>query len=181
MQHKFSQTCFVTSDIDRIVDQWVELQGAGPFYEFPTPSEGWVLRGEKVTQNFRAMVGFCGPTQIEFVQPVGDGPSFFREWLDERGEGAVHHVYGSMHPLTTEEFDARSQAYEARGVPRTLHIDMPGLGRIAFFDARKEIGCYMELSQQSPELVGIGDRMYAAHLAGLQGRPIRPIGDVFEG
>lgn len=179
MAIRHSQTCYVTSDIDRIVDQWVTLQGAGPFYEFPTPSDGWVLRGEKVTQNFRAMVGFSGPTQIEFVQPVGDGPSFFQEFLDERGEGAVHHVYGSMHPVTTEEFEAQSQRYEDLGAKRTLHIDLPGLGKIAFFDARKEIGCYMELSQQSAELVGIGDRMYAEHLKGLQGRPIRPIEDVF--
>ena len=173
MKHAFSQICFVTSDIERIANRWADLQGAGPFYEFPTPGDGWVLRGEKVAQSFRAMLGFCGTTMLEFVQPIGTGPSFYRERLEESGDGAVHHVYSRMGPLSAEEFAEQSKRYEAQGAKLTMHAKLP-MGEIAFFDARATIGCYLELMEQEPAVSLLSERMYAAHVAGVDGRLFRP-------
>lgn len=54
-----------------------------------------------------------GPIVVELIQPM-DGPSIYKEWLEEHGEG-LHHI-AVMRP-TPEESTATQRHFEELDVP----------------------------------------------------------------
>jgi hypothetical protein len=177
----FSEICFITADLEASVRKWTGILNAGPFFEFPTPSDNLWVRGSIITDHFRAAIGFSGTTVIEFIEPMGEAPSIFTEVLREKGEGAVHHVYPNITPLTADQYDKICLEYEAKGLEKVMDFEVPGLGRNCFYDARRDLGCYIELLEAGPAVGLINDSMHAAHVAGVEGRPLRSIAELLEG
>jgi hypothetical protein len=175
-----TEICYITASIEESVAKWARILGAGPFYEMPTPTDNLLLRGEIVRDRFRAVLGFSGSTVIEFIQPMSDGPSIFTEVLREKGEGAVHHIYPDIGALTAAEYDALCASYEAKGFEKVLSFTAPGIGRNCFFDARDDLGCYIEVLELSAPALALNDRMYAAHLEGPGDRPLRPFTELLD-
>lgn len=173
-----SEICYVTSDLEKTVAKWAATVGAGPFYEFPCPTENLLLRGEIIADRFRAALGFMGTTVIEILEPNGPAHSIFTQVLAENGEGAVHHIYPNMQPLTTDEFNRICDDYSAQGLERVMDFTVPGMGRNAFFDAREQVGSYIEIVESGPIAQRFTDAMYDAHVKGLEGRPLRPISEI---
>ena len=92
-----TEICYVTTDLTRAIERWAQDLGAGPFFTLTIPADFGTrtYRGRPAQDSFSAALGFCGSTLVEFVQPLNDRPSVFREVLDERGDLAAHHsVHG---------------------------------------------------------------------------------------
>ena len=88
-----TQIGVVVDDIRSALKTYHDLLGWGPWnvYELTAPRHHHtVLRGEPVEYSMVIAETHAGPVDFELIQPL-EGPSIYKEWLEEHGEG-VHHV-----------------------------------------------------------------------------------------
>jgi hypothetical protein len=177
-----TEICYVTNDLPGAVHRWAESLGAGPFFSLTIPAEFGtrIYRGSPADDSFAAALGFCGTSLIEFVQPLDQRPSVFREVLEERGDLAVHHVYPNIRPLAAAEFDTERARYERAGFAAALDMVLPGLGRNVLFDARHKLGVFVELLEVSPPMYAGVERMLSAHQSWNGVRPLRDFAETMQ-
>ncbi len=87
------QIGIVVRDLQKIVDNYWASLGIGPWMTVrmePPLLRDVTLRGKPVEASMMAAIAQSGSIQLELIQPL-DGPSIWKEFLMERGEG-VHHV-----------------------------------------------------------------------------------------
>jgi hypothetical protein len=170
-----TEICYVTTDLTGAIERWAQDLGAGPFFTLTIPADFGTrtYRGRPAEDSFSAALGFCGSTLVEFVQPLNDRPSVFREVLDERGDLAAHHIYPNIRPVTGVEFNRQRARYEQAGYPAALDMVLPGLGRNILFDARARLGVFIELLEVSPPMYAGVEKMLSAHQSWDGSRPIR--------
>lgn len=175
-----TEVCYITNDMEKIAARWASLVGGGPFYLMPMPEmtfEG--MDGQLFSGRIKAALGFSGTTLVEFIEPLDDSPAIFREVLEACGDGAMHHIMTNVRPMSAEDFDRQCLAYEQAGLPRVLKFEVPGQGRNYFYDARAELGAFIEVLQVPEHAFDMLDRMQAAHQAADKGRPLQNLADLF--
>jgi methylmalonyl-CoA/ethylmalonyl-CoA epimerase len=109
-----SQIAIVVRDIDEALERYHRILGWGPWnvYEHKPPSlHDTYLHGERTDFTMIGAETHVGPIVVELLQP-GDGPSIYKEWLEEHGEG-LHHI-AVMRP-TPEESDAARDHFAGLG------------------------------------------------------------------
>lgn len=109
-----SQIAIVVRDIDAALETYTRVLGWGPWnvYEHRPPSlHDTYLHGEATEYTMIGAETHVGPIVVELLQPA-EGPSIYKEWLDEHGEG-LHHI-AVMRP-TPEESDAARRHFEGLG------------------------------------------------------------------
>jgi hypothetical protein len=170
-----TEVCYVTHDLDAAIERWVEGTGAGPFYVMNLAADFGVrsYRGAPAKDSFKAALGFSGMTLIEFIQPTNDEPSVFREVLAAKGDMAVHHIMPNIQPMTTQDYDDLRDRYLALGYVPAIDMVLPGLGRNILFDAREQLGVFVELLEASPMMYAGLENMHAAHVGWDRQRPQR--------
>ncbi len=170
-----TQICYVTHDLDKAIAEWADAFNAGPFFItlVPTDFGQRTYRGTPAKDSFRAALGFCGATMIEFIQPLNDTPSVFREVLDAGGNMAVHHIMPNIRPLTPADYDSLHATYLGKGYDPALEMNLPGMGRCTMFDARKVAGSFVELMEISEPAYAGMEAMRSAHANWDGTRPIR--------
>jgi catechol 2,3-dioxygenase-like lactoylglutathione lyase family enzyme len=97
-----SQIAIVVNDIDAALERYHRVLGWGPWnvYEHKPPSlHDTYVRGKPVDYTMIGAEAHVGQVDVELLQPV-DGPSIYKEWLEEHGEG-MHHIAVMRH--TPEE------------------------------------------------------------------------------
>ena len=175
MQPKGSilELCQVVHDIDRALDHWTRVMGAGPCFVFDVPVlPGQIYRGEPTQVAMKVAFGFSGGLLIELLQQTNDGASVFTEMLDRHGDG-YHHV---MLRIPYDEGVAR---LSAEGYAMAFSGMMPSGERFALFDTREGNGGYVELMEISAAMEMSLEQMQAAHGAwdGVS-RPIRTMAEL---
>ena len=87
------QIGIVVRDIQKVADNYWTIFGIGPWQivrmEPPILREV-TLRGNPVEASMLAAIAQNGTLQLELIQPL-EGPSIWKEFLEEKGEG-LHHV-----------------------------------------------------------------------------------------
>jgi methylmalonyl-CoA/ethylmalonyl-CoA epimerase len=111
---KISQIAVVTRDLDKTMKAYHEAFGWGPWnvYEHVPPKLHHThLRGKPVS--FSMLGAECDVNGVifELIQPL-DGPSIYKEWLDEHGEG-VQHIACMTH--SQDESDELKRRFAASG------------------------------------------------------------------
>jgi catechol 2,3-dioxygenase-like lactoylglutathione lyase family enzyme len=109
-----SQIAIVVRDIDDALEKYHRVLGWGPWnvYEHKPPALHHTrLHGEPTEYTMIGAETHVGPIVVELLQP-GEGPSIYKEWLDEHGEG-LHHI-AVMRP-TPEESDATREHFAGVG------------------------------------------------------------------
>jgi methylmalonyl-CoA/ethylmalonyl-CoA epimerase len=109
-----SQIAIVVRDIDDALEKYHRVLGWGPWnvYEHKPPSlHDTRLHGEPTEFTMIGAETHVGPIVVELLEP-GEGPSIYKEWLDEHGEG-LHHI-AVMRP-TPEESDAMRKHFAGVG------------------------------------------------------------------
>ena len=87
------QIGIVVRDLQKAVDNYWEKLGIGPWMTMriePPLLRDLTLRGKPVEASMMAAIAQSGTIQLELIQPL-EGPSIWKEFLEERG-GGVHHV-----------------------------------------------------------------------------------------
>lgn len=151
------QVAHVVRNIPSAVPRWVEGFGAGPFFVAPFRFDDHMFRGQRVSTNMTAAIGCLGSTIIELAQPNDALPSIFNEVLLERGEG-LHHYW-----LKSDDLNVEIARYQQAGCELIGYGDMPGVGRGAYIDTSKQLGCFVELLELTPKIWDILDFVRDAH------------------
>lgn len=175
----FSEVCYVVHDVEKAARQWAKTVGAGPFYLIEPHDTARLYRGRPCSDPHRVALGHFGPTVLEFIQPLDDTPSIWREILDVKGE-TVHHVFPDIRPMTPQEYDRRFAAHQANGLEVALTGEVAGIGRHAFFDALDRMGCFIELLEVSERIWAFTLAQHRAHLEFDGARPLRDMGELLK-
>src|SRR5262245_21188020 len=73
---------YVVPDVDRAIAQWVEA-GVGPWFVLREAEQSALyFRGERSDPVLSIAWSNSGDLQLELIQPHGDRPSVYREFLD---------------------------------------------------------------------------------------------------
>ncbi len=102
-----SQIAIVVRDIDDALEKYTRFLGWGPWsvYEHKPPSlHDTFLHGEPTSYTMIGAETHVGPIVVELLQPA-EGPSIYKEWLDDHGEG-LHHI-AVMRPTIKESEETR--------------------------------------------------------------------------
>lgn len=109
-----SQIAIVVHDLDDALEKYTRVLGWGPWnvYEHTLPSlHDTYLHGRAVEYSMLGAEAHVGPIDVELIQPLG-GPSIYKEWLEEHGEG-MHHIAVMRH--TPEESEETMQHFHGLG------------------------------------------------------------------
>lgn len=109
-----SQIAIVVRDIHAAMDAYQKALGWGPWnvYQHQPPSLHHThLHGQPEAYTMIGAETHVGPIVVELIQP-GEGPSIYKEWLDQHGEG-LHHIACMAH--TQEESDAVKARFATLG------------------------------------------------------------------
>lgn len=167
------ELCQVVRDMDRALDHWARVMGAGPFFLFDVPVlPGQIYRGAPAQVAMKVAFGFSGGLLIELLQQTSEGQSVFTEMLDAHGEG-YHHV------MLRIPYDDGVERLSGEGYAMAFSGMMPGGERFALFDTRAGNGGYTELMELSPAMEASLEAMHAAHCKwdGVT-RPVRTMAEL---
>ena len=114
---KISQIAVVVRDLDKAMKAYHQTLGWGPFsvYEHVPPAlHDTHLRGVATKYSMLGAETMVHGVCFELIQPL-EGPSIYKEWLDQHGEG-FHHLAVMKH--TAEESDQfkKDMAKQGMGV-----------------------------------------------------------------
>jgi len=90
---EINQIGMVVRDLQKAVDNYWAALGIGPWSIVriePPLLRDVTLRGKPVEASMLAAIAQSGAIQLELIEPL-EGPSIWKEFLEERGEG-LHHV-----------------------------------------------------------------------------------------
>jgi catechol 2,3-dioxygenase-like lactoylglutathione lyase family enzyme len=97
-QLQISQIAVVCRDLRKTMEQYTNLLGWGPWNVYrhePPRLHDTELHGKPTEYTMLGAETQVGDMGFELLQPL-EGPSIYREWLDEHGEG-LHHVAVMLH------------------------------------------------------------------------------------
>jgi hypothetical protein len=100
---EISQIGIIVRDLQQATDNYWSTLGIGPWMTMklePPLLADVILRGKPVEASMVAAIAQSGSVELELIQPLG-GPSLWKEFLEQRGEG-IHHVQSPVqYPDTT--------------------------------------------------------------------------------
>jgi hypothetical protein len=94
----------------------------------------------------KTAIAFSGDMQIELIEPTDDSPSAYRD-VYGAGETGFHHLC-----FWSSDIDADLAHYASSGCEIANVGKMRGGPRFAYIDARKTIGCMVELLEENAPL-----------------------------
>lgn len=148
---KICQIGFLTKDIKKSMQDWIDLLHVGPWRVVTLSNEsvtdsGFLIDGvlEDAPYKFYLAISYIGDMQVELIQPVY-GPTIYQKFIDERGEG-IHHYKEQIKP---EDWDAVIAEYERLGMKVTQKGKF-GLARYAYVDSDPQLNFVVELSDNVP-------------------------------
>lgn len=104
------QIGYVVADLDESVRFWEQVAGVGPWMIFRDVVLDGVFEGRAVKVGINVALSARGDTQIELIEPVGEGPSPYLE----QGKPilGVHHVAWIVDDLDKARADALAAGLE---------------------------------------------------------------------
>ena len=144
------QYAYFVNDIDTAAMHWINLFGAGPFFrvfhhKVSIDSRGYFrYRGTDTEADVSYAFAYCGPVQIQLIQQHDDKPSIYTEMF-KAGEEGFHHV-----GILSAEFERDKQAFIDQGLD--LAVEMWAVADVVYFNAVRQIGCFVEIHGDNPDI-----------------------------
>ncbi|MBN2305840.1 MAG: VOC family protein [Anaerolineae bacterium] len=139
-----TQIGIVVRDIERTVAAYSRIFGvdAPPVLVTDEYDKAHTIFNGQPTEA-RAKLAFfqMGQVSIELIEPIG-GPSTWRQFLEERGEG-VHHI-----AFQVQDTDGVVRALDAEGIPVEQQGDYTG-GRYTYLNSASAVGTILELLENT--------------------------------
>ncbi len=120
------QVGYLTNDIEKAMQAWVQKSGVGPFTWYRNVSLKAVYKGEPSVIEMDVGIAYRGNQQIELIQQTNDAPSPYRQFFQQGRMGMHHIAYGSR------DMDADLQKAKDAGFDIICTIDAM-IGRYAYF------------------------------------------------
>lgn len=137
------QVAVICSDVEEMKKKYAAFYGV----EVPPTSDGgpYEITGAEymgqpaLTQSCKMAFFELGNIQLEIIEPYG-GKSTWQDFLDETG-GGIHHV-----AYQVEDIQEAMEKCKGFGMDLTQWGKYnDASGAYAYFDARKTLGCFIEL------------------------------------
>lgn len=142
-QKKMLHIGIVVRDIAKARDHWVKFLGLEKTPDIVTatgdaknPTE---YRGHPSTAQAKLVFMNLDNLQVELIEPIGDAPSHWREFLDSKGEG-VHHIAFAVKGMG----EAYLEKYAEAGYPTGQHGGW-ATGEYGYMDTAAALGVTVEL------------------------------------
>lgn len=155
------QYAYFVNDLDAACMNWINLFGAGPFYRVmhhtvTTDTRGYFrYRGDTSESDVSYAFGYCGPVQIQLIQQHDDKPSIYTEMF-KKGQEGFHHV-----GILSAEFERDRDDMKAKGLD--LAVEMWAVADVVYFNAVNQIGCFVEIHGDNPDIRNVFRRWKDAH------------------
>lgn len=145
MPRQFVQSCFIVSDINAAMAEWHRVSDVGPFFVMANirPENG-LYRGRPAELEMSCAFAQSGNMQIELIEQHSDGPSVYRDMFAPGEEGFHHFCYWADGTIAEEVEHYRKRGIEAG------YLGSFGELNYGYFDARKELGCFIEVLERYP-------------------------------
>ena len=140
------QVSVVVKDIQAAMERYWKLFGIGPWqiYTFEPPElSDSTIHGKPEPYSMRIALAEMGDVQWELIQPLS-GPSIYKEFLEEHGEG-VHHV-----SFGVDNYDHAIASLKEKGVDMLMGGSWHG-ATFGYVDKEKDLGVIVELFKMSPD------------------------------
>ncbi len=164
------QVGYVVNDLDDALAHWTGTLGVGPWFKIPNlVLDDCDYRGQTVSTEISFAIANSGEMQFELIQPQGDTPSCYSEFLAE-GTAGPHHM-----AWWTEDFDATLERATRQGWEQIQSGDAMGT-RFCYFDGAQR-GALAELMELNDMSRWLADHTRDAALSwdGLSD-PVRAVG-----
>jgi catechol 2,3-dioxygenase-like lactoylglutathione lyase family enzyme len=149
------QVGYVVRDLDAAIRSWCAL-GVGPWFTMRNlEQKDCQYRGKPCELTISIAFANSGPMQIELIQPHGETPSIFREFLEARGEGFHQFAWW------VTDFDAMMQKAAVAGWPIVWSGGTGGT-RFAYFELDSTISTVVEVSELNDATQGLADLVASA-------------------
>ena len=157
MTRKIKQIALVVKDVQKAMDQFVNVLGIGPWdvrHFTPAKVRDFKIDGQPVTENFDFICAVCweGDIEFELIQPI-KGPNIYWKHLEEKGEG-LHHV---KEVLSDAEIPAALQEFADKGI-RVLQTGWIDNDVHYYLDTEPTLGFVYEIGNGGK--IGAPDRRY---------------------
>ena len=97
-------------DVDEGIRHWL-ARGVGPFFLERLYGFAAVVRGQRTTLDLAAAFAYSGDQQIEVIEPGGDNPSIYEEFLARHPTGGLQHL-----AVWVDSIDGKLADLDAAGV-----------------------------------------------------------------
>lgn len=155
------QIAYYTDNIRQAVERHHNLFGSGPFFLIENISLMVNHRGHDIEFRHDAAFGQWGSMQVEFMQPLTEGPSIIHDLYPAGSERqGIHHV-----ALIIDDLESMTAAGEAAGFPVAMRAYLPEMDlKVVFLDSVERYGHFIELYQRVPSIVGFYEMVENASL-----------------
>ena len=139
------QVCVVVEDLDATIEAYVDKAGIGPWavYTYAPPDlRDMRIRGVETLYSMRLALAWTGSFMWEVIEPL-EGPSIYREFLDQHGDG-MHHV---LVQHTCDSLSAAIDAFDQRGCPPAMEGNYKGT-EFAYIETDGPLKMILELVQR---------------------------------
>jgi hypothetical protein len=159
-----TQVAVVVRDLEAAMDTYGRILDWGPWrvYDFnQLPHADTTVHGQPVAYTMRTAVTNVGGLDFELIEP-GEGPSQYREFLAEKGEG-LHHV---MCQDTDGGFEALTAKLVEHGLASLMSGSVGDAGAgYSYFDGGPPLaGLIIETMRNAPD----GTRLTPSYLVDTQ-------------
>ncbi len=136
----------VVKDLQKAMERYWNIFGIGPWhiYTFQPPAvTNTTLRGKPAQYTMKLALTQIGNIQWELIQPL-TGPSVYKEFLEQRGEG-LHHV-----ACDVEDYDQTVAILKKHGIGILTSGDTP-VDSFAYMDTEKVLGTPLEIYKRTAD------------------------------
>jgi catechol 2,3-dioxygenase-like lactoylglutathione lyase family enzyme len=133
----------VVRDIEKARERWMQYLGLEKVPDImiaagheTNPTE---YRGHASTATAKLVFMNLDNLQVELIEPIGDEPSHWREFLEQKGEG-VHHIAFAVRGMG----EAYLEKYAEAGYPCAQHGGW-ATGEYGYMDTMEALGVTVEL------------------------------------
>lgn len=164
------QVGYVVPDLDTAIAPWLEL-GVGPWLTIRDLPMGIChYRGEPCEPTISVAFANSGPMQLEIIQPHGDTPSIYREFLDTGRSGFNQLAWW------VPDFDGMLARADAAGWQVAFSGEAGGVARFAYFEPTPNVAPIIEVTELNDATQGLATMLEAtaAEWDGVTD-PVRPL------
>lgn len=149
LQGHIRQVGYVVPDLDAAIAPWLEL-GVGPWFTIrDLPMGVCRYRGERCEPTISVAFSNSGPMQLEIIQPHGDAPSIYREFLDAGRSGFNQLAWW------VPDFDAMLVRADAAGWQVVFSGEDGGVARFAYFEPTPDVATIIEVTELNDATQGM--------------------------
>ena len=163
------QNAYVVDDLDEAIANWIGTVGAGPFFVKKNLDLTVKYRGRDMPLDIDFALGQSGLVQIELIKVNCRTDNVYTDTYPDGSTCGFHHI--AMFPL---DLDEAIKDYETKGYLLAMDL-MFGDTRVVYMDARHDMGCMIELYQDTPDMRSMYARIAEASTNWEGREPIRSL------